>query len=60
MVEELGYIDAPFGKAEDVVIRLPVSKTMSSAQQADQVMAALKAKDPAVKPACGTGRCAGW
>lgn len=52
MVEELGYIDAPvqpFGKAEDVVIRLPVSKTMSSAQQADQVMAALKAKDPAVK-----------
>ena len=52
MVEDLGYIDAPvqpFGKAEDVVIRLPVSKTMSSAQQADQVMAALKAKDPAVK-----------
>jgi preprotein translocase subunit SecF len=39
----------PFGKAEDVVIRLPVSKTMSSAQQADQVMSALKAKDPAVK-----------
>ena len=52
MVEDLGYIDAPvqpFGKAEDVVIRLPVSKTMSSAQQADQVMSALKAKDPAVK-----------
>ncbi len=52
MVEDLGYIDAPvqpFGKAEDVVIRLPVSKTMSSARQADQVMAALKAKDPAVK-----------
>ena len=52
VVEDLGYIDAPvqtFGKAQDVVIRLPVSKTMSSAQQADQVMKALIAKSPDVK-----------
>jgi preprotein translocase subunit SecF len=36
-----------FGKAQDVVIRLPVS--VCSAQQADQVMKALQAKDPEVK-----------
>jgi len=51
-VESLGYVDAPvqtFGKAQDVVIRLPLSKTISSADQAEQVMAALVAKDPDVK-----------
>ncbi len=51
-VDSLGYVDAfvqPFGKAQDVVIRLPLSKTLSSTQQADQVMAALVAKDPDVK-----------
>ncbi|MBR7780028.1 protein translocase subunit SecF [Undibacterium rugosum] len=51
-VDSLGYVDASvqtFGKAQDVVIRLPLSKTLSSTQQADQVMAALVAKDPEVK-----------
>ncbi|MBC3931091.1 protein translocase subunit SecF [Undibacterium curvum] len=51
-VDSLGYVDASvqtFGKAQDVVIRLPLSKTLSSTQQADQVMAALVAKDPDVK-----------
>lgn len=51
-VDSLGYVDASvqtFGKAQDVVIRLPLSKTLSSTQQADQVMAALVAKNPDVK-----------
>ncbi|MBC3869850.1 MULTISPECIES: protein translocase subunit SecF [Undibacterium] len=51
-VEGLGYTDAPvqtFGKAQDVVIRLPLSKTMTAADQATQVMQALQAKDPEVR-----------
>jgi len=51
-VESLGYTDAPvqtFGKAQDVVIRLPLSKTMNASDQAEQVMNALLAKDPDVK-----------
>jgi preprotein translocase subunit SecF len=51
-VESLGYTDAPvqtFGKAQDVVIRLPLSKTMNAGDQAEQVMNALLAKDPDVK-----------
>jgi preprotein translocase subunit SecF len=35
-----------FGTARDVLIRLPAQKGASSAQQSDQVMAALKAADP--------------
>lgn len=35
-----------FGTARDVLIRLPVQKGVSSAQQSEQVMAALKAADP--------------
>ena len=37
-----------FGGSRDVMIRLPVQKGVSSAQQSDQVMAALKAADPEV------------
>lgn len=51
-VESLGYIDAPvqtFGKAQDVVIRLPLAKGVTAADQAEKVMKALQAKDPEVK-----------
>jgi preprotein translocase subunit SecF len=37
-----------FGTARDVLIRLPVQKGVSSAQQSTNVLAALKAADPAV------------
>ncbi len=37
-----------FGTARDVLIRLPVQKGVSSSQQSTNVMAALKAADPAV------------
>ena len=51
-VERLGYVDAPvqtFGKAQDVVIRLPLAKGVTAADQAEKVMKALQAKDPEVK-----------
>lgn len=51
-VESLGYVDAPvqtFGKAQDVVIRLPLAKGVTAADQAEKVMKALQAKDPEVK-----------
>ena len=35
-----------FGTARDVMIRLPLEKGMTSAQQSEKVMAALKAADP--------------
>jgi len=47
-VAQLGYSDVQvqnFGTARDVLIRLPVQKGVSSAQQSEQVMAALKALD---------------
>ena len=50
-VSGLGYTDVQvqnFGTARDVMIRLPVQKGVSSAQQSDKVLAALKAADPAV------------
>ena len=37
-----------FGTARDVMIRLPAQKGVSSAQQSDKVLAALKATDPDV------------
>jgi preprotein translocase subunit SecF len=37
-----------FGTARDVMIRLPAQKGVSSAQQSEKVMAALKAEDPQV------------
>src|SRR3954468_16406307 len=50
-VSGLGFADVQvqnFGTARDVMIRLPAQKGVSSAQQSDKVMAALKAGDPAV------------
>ena len=51
-VEDLGFSDVQvqsFGTAQDVMIRLPVQKGMSSAQLSDRVMERLKAQDPDVK-----------
>ena len=52
-VESLGYADVPvqtFGKAQDVVIRLPLPKQNTSADdQAKKVFTALQAIDPDVK-----------
>ena len=51
-VEGLGYTDTQvqsFGTAQDVMIRLPARKDVSSAQQSEKVMAALKAQDETVK-----------
>jgi preprotein translocase subunit SecF len=50
-VAGLGYADVQvqnFGTARDVIIRLPAQKGVSSAQQSEKVLAALKASDPAV------------
>ncbi|MDY0105756.1 MAG: protein translocase subunit SecF [Giesbergeria sp.] len=51
-VSALGYADdvqvQNFGTARDVMIRLPVQKGVTSAQQSEQVMGALKAADPGV------------
>lgn len=47
-VSKLGFADVQvqnFGSARDVLIRLPVQKGVTSAQQSNQVMDALKAKD---------------
>ena len=51
-VEALGYVDVPvqtFGKAQDVVIRLPLPKEISADDQAKKVFSALQAVDPDVK-----------
>ncbi len=48
-VGKLGFTDAQvqnFGTARDVMIRMPATKGISSAQQSDKVMASLKAADP--------------
>lgn len=50
-VAGLGFSDVQvqnFGTSRDVMIRLPAQKGVSSAQQSDKVLAALKAQDPAV------------
>ena len=50
-VAGLGYADVQvqnFGTARDVLIRLPAQKGVSSAQQSDRTVAALKATDPKV------------
>jgi preprotein translocase subunit SecF len=50
-VAGLGYADVQvqnFGTARDVLIRLPAQKGVSSAQQSDRTLAALKAGDPGV------------
>jgi preprotein translocase subunit SecF len=51
-VEGLGYTDTQvqsFCTAQDVMIRLPARKDISSAQQSEKVMATLKAQDETVK-----------
>ena len=51
-VASLGFTDVQvqnFGTARDVMIRLPAQKGVSTAQQSDKVMGALKAADPAVQ-----------
>jgi preprotein translocase subunit SecF len=48
-IAKLGYADVQvqnYGTSRDVQIRLPVQKGQTSAQQSEQVMAALKAVDP--------------
>ena len=50
-VATLGFSEVQvqnFGSARDVMIRLPAQKNVSSAQQSDKVLAALKANDPDV------------
>lgn len=50
-VTSLGYSDVivqNFGTSRDVMIRLPVQKGVTSAQQSEQVLTALKTADPAV------------
>ena len=51
-VAALGFADVQvqnFGTARDVMIRLPAQKGVSTAQQSDKVMLALKAQDQAVQ-----------
>ena len=48
-IAKLGYADVQvqnYGTSRDVQIRLPVQKGQTSAQQSEQVMAALKVMDP--------------
>ncbi|MES2070196.1 MAG: protein translocase subunit SecF [Pseudomonadota bacterium] len=48
----LGFHDSPvqtFGKPSDVVIRLPLPKDMTAAQQSEKVFTALKQQTPEVK-----------
>lgn len=50
-IAKLGYADAQvqnFGAASNVLIRLPVQKGATSAQQSEQVLTALKATDASV------------
>ena len=51
VIEGLGYQEVPvqnFGTSRDVLLRLPVQEGMSSGQQSETVLAALKAQDPTV------------
>jgi preprotein translocase subunit SecF len=51
-IEGLGYSDSQvqnFGSAKDVLIRLPIQKGVTTADQADKVLAALKGVDPSVE-----------
>ena len=51
-VTGLGFTDVQvqnFGTSRDVMIRLPAQKGVSTAQQSEQVMGALKVQDPAVQ-----------
>ncbi|MET3116107.1 preprotein translocase subunit SecF [Undibacterium sp. GrIS 1.8] len=51
-VDSTGYLDAPvqtFGQAQTIVVRLPLPKNETLAQQTDKVFGALKAHDADVK-----------
>lgn len=51
-IEGLGYTDTQvqsFGTAQDVMIRLPARKDISSAQQSEKVTSALKAQDDSLQ-----------
>lgn len=51
-IQAKGYSDVTvqnFGTARDVMIRMPVQQGVTSAQQSEQVMAALREVDPAVE-----------
>ncbi len=51
-IAQLGLADVQvqnFGSARDVLIRMPAIKGVSSAQQTDQVMAALQVADPSAQ-----------
>jgi preprotein translocase subunit SecF len=52
VIEGLGYAEVPvqnFGTSQDVLLRLPAREGLSSGQQSEAVMTALKAQDPAVQ-----------
>ena len=52
VVSAQGYLDVPvqnFGTAQDVLLRLPAVEGKNSGQQAEAMMAALKAQNPAVE-----------
>ena len=51
-IQDKGYSDVTvqnFGTARDVMIRMPVQQGVTSAQQSESVLAALKAADPQVE-----------
>ncbi|MDM7456591.1 MAG: protein translocase subunit SecF [Tepidimonas sp.] len=51
-VAGLGYTEVPvqnFGSSRDVMIRLPLREGLNSGQQTEQLLAALRAQDPAVE-----------
>lgn len=52
VIEGLGYAEVPvqnFGSSRDVLLRLPAQEGKSSGQQSEELFAALKAENPAVK-----------
>ncbi|HVK55963.1 MAG TPA: protein translocase subunit SecF [Burkholderiales bacterium] len=51
-IGKLGFSDVSvqnFGTSQDVLIRLPLKKDLSSAQLSEQVLAAMKVDDPSIK-----------
>lgn len=52
VIDGLGYADVPvqnFGTSQEVLLRLPAREGLSSGQQSEAVMAALKVQDPGVQ-----------
>lgn len=52
VIDGLGYAEVPvqnFGTSQDVLLRLPARQGLTSGQQSEAVMAALKAQDPGVQ-----------